>query len=146
MLLKIKEAKPGLTTLCGLSGDETELDLSGKKLGPGCTILLAPELEANGSLSSLTFSGAKSKDSDGMAPWIDGDSITINTAMTEANFSGKGLGHAGGAQILAAFMSTKLFQDKGSLASLDISDNDIGDEQTAKIKQICAGKSIKFTL
>jgi hypothetical protein len=34
----------------------------------------------------------------------------------------------------------------GSLASLDISDNNIGDEQEAKIKQICAGKSIKFTL
>jgi hypothetical protein len=37
-------------------------------------------------------------------------------------------------------------QDKGSLVSLDISDNYIGDEQEAKIKQICAGKSIKFTL
>jgi hypothetical protein len=33
----------------------------------------------------------------------------------------------------------------GSLASLDISDNNIGDEQEAKIKQICAGKSIKLT-
>ena len=33
-----------------------------------------------------------------------------------------------------------------SLASLDISDNHIGDEQEAKIKQICTGKSIKFTL
>jgi hypothetical protein len=52
-LLKIKEAKPGLTTLCGLSGDETELDLSGKNLSPGCAILLAPEMEANGSLSKL---------------------------------------------------------------------------------------------
>jgi hypothetical protein len=36
-------------------------------------------------------------------------------------------------------------KDMGSLASLDISDNNIGDEQEAKIKQICAGKSIKFT-
>ena len=79
----------------------------------------------SGSLSSLTFSGAKSKDGDGggEAPWVDGDSITINTTMTEANFSGKGLGHLGGAQVLAAFMSTKLFQDKGSLSSLDVSNN-----------------------
>ena len=37
-------------------------------------------------------------------------------------------------------------KDMGSLASLDISDNSIGDEQEAKIKQICAGKSIKCTL
>ena len=35
---------------------------------------------------------------------------------------------------------------KGALASLDISDNHIGDEHEAKIKQICAGKSIKCTL
>ena len=56
-LLKIKEVKPGLTTLCGLSGDETELDLSGKGLSAGCAILLAPEIQANWSLSSLTFSG-----------------------------------------------------------------------------------------
>jgi hypothetical protein len=34
----------------------------------------------------------------------------------------------------------------GSLASLAISDNWIGSEQEAKIKQICAGKSIKCAL
>jgi hypothetical protein len=56
-LLKIKAAKPGLTTLCGLSGDETELDLSGRNFGPGCAILLAPEMEANGSLSKMIFNG-----------------------------------------------------------------------------------------
>ena len=54
-LLKIKDAKPGLTTLCGLRGDETELDLSGKGLSSGCATLLAPELNANGALSKLTF-------------------------------------------------------------------------------------------
>jgi hypothetical protein len=34
----------------------------------------------------------------------------------------------------------------GALASLMISNNQIGSEQEAKIKQICAGKSIKCTL
>ena len=42
--------------------------------------------------------------------------------MTEADFSGKKLG-AAGAQILAAFMSTKLFEAKGSLSKLDLSGN-----------------------
>jgi hypothetical protein len=64
--------------------------------------------------------------------------------MTAADFSGKKLG-AAGAQILAAFMSTKLFEAKGSLASLTISNNQIGSVQEAKIKQICAGRSIKCT-
>ena len=36
--------------------------------------------------------------------------------------------------------------DSGSLASLTISNNKIGSEQEAKIKEICAGKSIKCTL
>ena len=55
VLLKIKEAKPGLTTLRGLSGDETALDLSGKGLSAGCAILLAPEMEANWSLVSINL-------------------------------------------------------------------------------------------
>ena len=56
VLLKIKEANPGLMTLCGLRGDETELDLSGKRLSAGCATLLAPELNANGALSKLDIS------------------------------------------------------------------------------------------
>ena len=55
-LLQIKEAKPGLTTLCGLCGDETELDLSYKGLSAGCATLLAPELNANGALVTLDIS------------------------------------------------------------------------------------------
>jgi Ran GTPase-activating protein (RanGAP) involved in mRNA processing and transport len=48
---------------------------------------------------------------------------------------------AEGAEILAPAL-----QDSGSLASLDISNNSIGSEQEAKIKEICDGKSIKCTL
>jgi hypothetical protein len=66
--------------------------------------------------------------------------------MTEADFSGKKLG-AAGAQILAAFMSTKLFEAKGSLSKLKMDKYDSGQGcvQEAKIKQICAGRSIKCT-
>ena len=95
-------------------------------------------LDAKGSLSKLTFCGIDRYGD-------DGDVVTIDTTMTEADFSGKKLG-AAGAQILAAFMSTELFEAKGSLASLDISGNRIGNKQEAKIKQICAGRSIKCAL
>jgi hypothetical protein len=40
---------------------------------------------------------------------------------------------------------TRDIRDSGALASLTISSNQIGSEQEAKIKQICAGKSIKCT-
>jgi hypothetical protein len=117
-LLKIKEAKPGLTTLCGLSGEETELDLSGKKLGRGCAILLASEMDANGSLSSLTFNGGFMQS----GSWNEGAAVTIDTITEEADFSGKKLGVAG-AQILAAFMARKFFEGNESLSKLNLSSN-----------------------
>jgi hypothetical protein len=123
----------------------TEADFSGKKLGAAGAQILAAFMstklfEVKGLLSKLTFNG-------GVTDWRgnEGDPVTIDTTMTKADFSGKKLGTSG-AQILAAFMSTKLFEAKGSLASLTISDNNIGDEQQAKIKEICAGKSIKCAL
>ena len=64
----------------------------------------------------------------------------LHQGQTEADFSNQGLG-AEDAKLIASDI-----QDMGSLVSLDISDNNISDEQEAKIKQICAGKSIKFTL
>ena len=70
--------------------------------------------------------------------------VTLDMDMKEADFSNKHLG-VSGAIILAAFMKRKFFQDNGALATLDISRNFLGAEG-AKIKQICAGKSIKCTL
>ena len=64
----------------------------------------------SGSLSKLTCCGCDEYGD-------EGEPVTIDTTMTEADFSGKGLG-AVGAQILAAFMSTKLFEAKGSLSKL----------------------------
>ena len=96
-LLNMKEAKPGLTTLCGLSGDETELDLSSKGLSPGCAILLAPEMEANRSLSKFTFSG----DDHESKP------VTVEIGMTEADFSGAILMETG-TIILAAWLKHKV--------------------------------------
>ena len=49
-LIKIMESKDNLKTLCGFSGDETELDLSGKGLSAGCAVLVAHEVKNNGAL------------------------------------------------------------------------------------------------
>ena len=44
MLLKVKEDHPKLKTLCGFTHEETELNLSGRGLGPAGAMLIAPEL------------------------------------------------------------------------------------------------------
>ena len=93
----------------------------------------------SGALASLTFNGGIQT-----WKWEEGEVVTINTTMKEADFSNKKLGPAG-AQILASFIERKFFQDNGALASLDISRNFLGAEG-AKLMQICAGKSIKCTL
>jgi hypothetical protein len=126
-LLKTKEAKPGLTTLCGLSGDETELDLSGKGLGPGCAILLAPEMEASGSLScvNLLKNDTPVEQAQELVK-IKGSKPALKSLCgltmdeTELDFSSQRL-RAGDAVLLASDI-----QDMGSLSKLDLSGNDMG--------------------
>ena len=55
-LIKIMDSHRNLKTLCGLRGDETELDLSDKELGSGCGVLVANEVKNNGALTSLNLS------------------------------------------------------------------------------------------
>ena len=52
-LIKVMESEENLKTLCGFSGDETELDLSGKGLSAGCAVLVANEVKNNGALATL---------------------------------------------------------------------------------------------
>ena len=49
MLLQVKQEKPDLRTLCGLTHSETQLDYYFKGLGPGDAMLLAPEILVMGS-------------------------------------------------------------------------------------------------
>jgi hypothetical protein len=62
--------------------------------------------------------------------------------MTEADFSGKTMGFAG-AQVLAAFMSTKLFEAKGSLSKLDLSKNELRSEGLSAVSEALKSTAIK---
>ena len=53
LLLKVKAEKPNLCTLCGLTHNETELDLKYNGLGPGDAKLLAAEILVMPSLTSV---------------------------------------------------------------------------------------------
>jgi Ran GTPase-activating protein (RanGAP) involved in mRNA processing and transport len=57
-LIKILQAKDKLTTLCGFSGDETELNLSNKNLSAGCAVLIANEISDMGTMTSLNLSSS----------------------------------------------------------------------------------------
>lgn len=53
LLLEIKAHRPSLRTLCGLTHNETQLDLERHNLGPGDAMLLAQEIGLMGSLSQV---------------------------------------------------------------------------------------------
>ena len=53
LLLKVKAEKPSLRTLCGLTHNETELDLKYNGLGPGDAKLLAAEILVMPSVTSV---------------------------------------------------------------------------------------------
>jgi hypothetical protein len=54
-LASILKEHPTLKSLCGNQGDETELDMSGKKIGKEGAIMLAPEIVNNGAMTSLNL-------------------------------------------------------------------------------------------
>ena len=56
-LVSILDASDKLTTLCGFTGDETELDLSKKGLSASCAVLVANEIKVNRALTSVNLSG-----------------------------------------------------------------------------------------
>ena len=55
MLLKVKEEKPMLRTVYGLTHAETELSYSRQCLGPADAMLLAPEISLMASLTSVRY-------------------------------------------------------------------------------------------
>jgi hypothetical protein len=81
VLASILKEHPALKSLCGNTGDETELNMSGKKMGAGGAIMLAAEIIDNRALSVLNLSsnnlgeivlaaGWRSKGDDERAPWV----------------------------------------------------------------------------
>jgi hypothetical protein len=54
-LVRILKEHPTLKSLCGNTGNETELNMSGKMYGAADAILLVPEIIDNGALTSLNL-------------------------------------------------------------------------------------------
>jgi Ran GTPase-activating protein (RanGAP) involved in mRNA processing and transport len=128
-LASILREHPTLKSLCGNSGDETELDMSGKMKGATDAIMLVPEIIGNGALTSLNMSANGLKGAEvGKAL---GDAIASNTALKELDISG---GEYGFQQCDAKFL--QLFsvglRDNGAMMNLDMSGNDFYDTEAGK--------------
>jgi hypothetical protein len=122
-------------------GTVTDLSISNNNLNPEDIPGFAEHLKDMGSLSKLTWSGEQ---------WVnketgeleDAPPVTLDTTMTEADFSNKHLG-ACGAMILAAFISSKSMKDKGSLSELDLSKNNLRSEGLSAVSEALKSTSIK---
>jgi hypothetical protein len=135
-------AMPALANALKKTTNLTSLDISKNFMRPVQAAILAPALQGMGSLSSLTlnYGGGRAKDNYG--DWQEGDPVTIDTTMTEADLSGENLGIAG-AQILAAFISTKHFKTKGALAKLTINEYALPIQELNTSTELdCSGKGL----
>jgi hypothetical protein len=101
-LASILKEHPTLKSLCGNKGNETELDMSGKMRGAADAVMLSPEIIDNGALSKLIFNGGVC---DRYGSWTEGGEVTLESSMTEANFSNKKLG-VPGAMIISAWLTS----------------------------------------
>jgi len=157
MLLKVKEQKPMLRTLCGLTHAETELNYQYNGLGPADAMLLAPELQVMPSLTSVNLAsnflyakGAKIlapaiRDSPSLTKVnLDGFDLPIKelkgtNPVNSLNFSKKGLGPA------SAIVIAALISDNASLTQLNARDNDIDRKGKAALRK-AAKKRAGFEL
>jgi hypothetical protein len=141
-LVKIMQAKENLTTLCGLSREEIELDFSGQYLDAGDAVLIANDIRDMGALTSLNMSknGLLSKE----GGTVLGEMLKGNTLLKELDVSSSGESMPfskkdgpGFAKELAVGIS-----DNGALTSLDISDNNLTMGAFQRLDM--SGKSLKW--
>jgi Ran GTPase-activating protein (RanGAP) involved in mRNA processing and transport len=127
-LVKIMRSKENLTTLCGLTGVETELDFSSQGLGAGDAVLIANDISDMGGLSIANVMGNKigkeqlSKLQEIMRSKPNLISLCgIADDATEADLSGLGM-DADDADILVSELP-----DKRVLSVLNVASNNLGE-------------------
>jgi hypothetical protein len=121
-LVDILKAHPTLKTLCGNTGNETELNMSGKMRGAGDAIMLVPDIIDNGALTSINVEkniipAAQKREIFQAIGMNKLRAALRDEALTELDVSGIGFG-AEGVPLVAKYIS-----GNGVLTSLDISDN-----------------------
>jgi hypothetical protein len=116
-----------LKSLCGNSGEETELDMSGKGMDAGAAVMLVPEIVDNGAISSINLLRNKipveQAQALGNIMQAKEKLITLcglSKEETELDFSSQNL-DVGDAVLIANDIS-----DMGAMTSLNLANNNIG--------------------
>jgi hypothetical protein len=127
-LASILNEHPTLKSLCGNSGEETELDMSGKKFGADGAIMLAPEIAGNRAIFTvivntfpLPIQDIKSRaalDFSGKGLKVE-DAIII-AALLPSNVSRTTFPHP------LSLISLLAYCDKGAMTSLNLARNHLG--------------------
>jgi hypothetical protein len=141
-LVIILKDHPTLKTLCGIKGDETTLDMSGKMRGAGDAIMLVPDIIDNGALSVLSLK--KNNLCNREAAKALSEMLAVNTVLTEIDVSENThykCDSAGFAQELAVGII-----DNGAISSINLLKNCIPVEQAQELVQIMQAKENLFTL
>jgi Ran GTPase-activating protein (RanGAP) involved in mRNA processing and transport len=149
-LVKIMQAKEKLTTLCGLSKEETELDFSDRNLGAGDAVLIANDISDMGALTSLHVGGNNIPEKEMreiMAIAMRMDNMKVlcevpfkDKALTELDISRKTLGKEG------ALVVAEYLDGNRALLKLNISNNAIGAEQKGGLQRICLASGIDLAM
>ena len=111
MLLKVKAEKSMLRTLCGLTHEETEINLNSQGLGPADAMLLAPEVSVMTSLTKILVSWNELGD-EGTTILCDAIRESTVSKVEELDLERNEIG-PNGAKAIAA-----LCADKASLTSV----------------------------
>jgi hypothetical protein len=133
-LVGILKEHPTLKSLCGNTGNETELDMSGKMGGAADAIMLVPEIVDNMVMTSLNLSDNNL----GELVLPEGWAYRFyEYTHTDGRVQEENPGKSDG--IIAI---TNSIPDMGALIKLDIRSNRIGAEQEGDLQRICAASGI----
>jgi hypothetical protein len=121
-----------LKSLCGNSGDETGLVMSGKKNGVEGAIMLAPEIIDNGAMTILNMSKNDLRGAE--AGKALGDALAGNTVLKELNLSGEKCSPNMDIEFVKAF--TPGLPDNGALSCANLLKNGIDADQANALVSI----------
>jgi hypothetical protein len=141
-LVKIMRAKENLTTLCGLSREETELDFSCQNLGPGDAALIANDISDMRAVTKLNISENELCAEGGRALAVG---LKGKQVMRELNIAGNMLtlnilspGAYDDMSGVAALANT--INGMGALSIANVMGNRIGKEMLSKLQDIMRSK------